>query len=171
MGCDIHLFIEVKYKNSNSWFNFGDEFRLNRNYWMFGTFCKGVRCEPEQSFEERGLPKDYGYAVSEKMFIYISEDKDIERSVELEKATRWIDSGSSWALKSDDGTITYVSDPDLHSHSWLTGSEYQQALEWFDIQAKLDGNEIPVDYLAVRSAMKEFELRGYETRVVFAFDN
>ena len=170
MGCDIRLFIEVKRKESKHWFNFGSEFRLTRNYWMFGTLCKGVRCEPEQSFEERGLPKDYGYVVGEKMFLYVSENDD-EGNVKPDKANKWIENGSSWALKNDDGTITHVSDPDLHSYSWLTGLEYEQALEWFDVQAKIDGNSIPIDYLAIRSAMKDYESRDYETRVVFAFDN
>lgn len=169
MGCDIHLFIEVKRKGSDHWFAFGSEFRLDRNYWMFGTLSRGVRCVPENSHEAKGLPSDTSYTVNEIMYKYVSDFED-RGNIKPEKAQEYLDKKYSFGKYNAEGKLTHVSDSDLHSHSWLTFEEYKQALEWYK-QSDKNFYGISPDYLAIRESMQVYENSNFDTRVVFAFDN
>lgn len=122
------------------------------------------------------------------------------RSVTAEVAARWVEGGSSEYKNDRDGKPQWVSGPDWHSHSWLSASEYRQVLErykvveqenWEQREAdrvslveKLGGrvkeeswlNEpcehyVEPKYHAILAAMESFEAMGYESRLVFWFDN
>ena len=56
--------------------------------------------------------------------------------------------------------LEYVSDPDWFSPSWLSCSEYAAAIAGFN----------DVLYNTILTVMKNLEQSGYETRVVFWFD-
>ena len=58
MGCDIHLYIEYQKKGINDWKIFGDEFRLPRDYDMFGILAR-VRNKTKYSFKPKGIPTDF----------------------------------------------------------------------------------------------------------------
>lgn len=55
----------------------------------------------------------------------------------------------------------YVSNPDWHTHSWLTADEFAVAIE---------GSGEP-EYEAILAAMRSFEAGGAQARIVFWFDN
>jgi len=62
----------------------------------------------------------------------------------------------------------FVDDPDSHNDTWLSYSEYAQALHYYEDYTK---NSPPIGYLAVYAVMKTFNDAGYETRLVIWFDN
>jgi len=59
------------------------------------------------------------------------------------------------------GTSTWVTQPDWHSHSWLTTAELIEVI----------GEDIGPEYKAVIAAMQSLESSGHEARLVFWFDN
>lgn len=80
MGCDIHMFREVR--RDGQWEclestyedNHGsdeepdmllhlEDLAISRNYWLFGLLAAGVRTEWEFSWQPRGIPEDASEAV------------------------------------------------------------------------------------------------------------
>ena len=160
MGCDIHLYIEHKDPEWSGWFSFGGQYILDRDYRMF-TRMAGVRgIKTDAVAEPRGLPADTSYQVKDDNRLYISDERieDDIRQTTREQAERWVRQGSSQY----DGT-DYVTDPDWHSHSWLTAAEFEQCINSF--------REVSNEYKAVLAVLKCFESHGEQTRVVFWFDN
>lgn len=171
MGCDIHLFIEVKRKSSKHWFGFGGQFQLTRNYWMFGILAKGVRTEPAHSYEPRQIPIDSASGAVEELMLYINDENPEHKYETTENAMERELKSRAFVWRDETGKPTHVSDVDIHHHSWLTMDEYAKAIEWFNEDAKEENFTCPVDYVAVLSAMKTFSEQGYDCRVVFGFDN
>lgn len=61
MGCDIHLVVQIKEKDSEYWFTQA-RFRANRWYTMFAYMNREVRnYEDVLGFEERGIPEGTWY--------------------------------------------------------------------------------------------------------------
>lgn len=165
MGCDIHLFVEYRQKeNGARWQSFGKEFHLDRDYSMFGRMAR-VRRETEVGFAPRGLPVDVAYAVEHVNLCYIHDgEKEEDNYVTSAKAAEWVQSGcSKYVDRYNNGKNTYVTHPDWHSHSWLTLEEFEQCIECSKYKVS--------DYRAVATAMRSLESDGYQTRVVFFFDN
>lgn len=169
MGCDIHAYIEYREKPTkenvgyNPWRPFGSRTNLGRNYQMFGRMA-GVRREGIAVVQPRGYPDDMGYEAEHDATLYV-DDKSSEESgfCSTARAEGWVKSGSSERWK---GTTTRISNPDWHTPSWLTGDEFKKAIEEYQ-----SGGEKDVSYLAALAAMKMFEAEGYESRIVFWFDN
>jgi hypothetical protein len=116
----------------------------------------------------------------------------------METAEGWVKSGSSTFINNNEGKPTWVTQPDWHSHSWLTTSEFENVLNkylelesgWYkerveehnkmvereNIQpdswayAPPSINDEP-EYQVVLASLKRFEELGYDARVVFWFDN
>lgn len=209
MGCDIHLYIEYKNKKvafdgyKDSWHSFGQHINPGRNYAMFALMAN-VRNHYSDGklpvlVEPRGIPDDAAYYSSGDDRIYISEEKyDGEHSVTMERAKSWVESGSSKFINNQKGEPTWVTDPDNHSHSWLTTSEFETIInnyleleagwhkERVDTHNKMVAKENiqpiswmyapPVtndepQYQVVLASMKGFEEVGYDARIVFWFDN
>jgi hypothetical protein len=209
MGCDIHLYIEYKSKKpqydgrESTWHSFGNRINPGRNYTMFGLMANVRNCYSDGKLpvlvEPRGMPDDVGYYVKDESQIYISETiLEGEHIVTMETANRWVESGSSKFVNNQEGKPTWVTDPDAHSHSWLTASEFEtiinQYLElesgWYkerveehykmverlNIQpsswmyAPPATNDEP-QYQVVLASLKRFEELGYDARIVFWFDN
>jgi hypothetical protein len=163
MGCDIHLYIEHKHKDSEIgwWRSFGGEHRLDRDYGMFARMANvrnyGNGITP--IFKPRGLPSDISWEAKDgNRILIIDSDEAGEKEVTREQAERWVNSGSS---KLDGGF--HVTNPDWHSHSWLTSQEFEQCIDSFDSAS--------TDYKAVLAVMRSFESEGEVTRLVFWFDN
>ena len=209
MGCDIHLYIEYKNKKvafdgyKDNWHSFGQRINPGRNYAMFALMAN-VRNHYSDGklpvlVEPRGIPDDAEYYSSGDDRIYISEEKyDGEHSVTMERAKSWVESGSSKFINNQKGEPTWVTDPDNHSHSWLTTSEFETIINnYLELEAgwhkeRVDTHNKMVakeniqpsswmyappamndepQYQVVLASMKRFEELGYDARIVFWFDN
>lgn len=209
MGCDIHLYIEYKNKKvafdgyKDNWHSFGKRINPGRNYAMFALMANVRNYYSDGKLpvlvEPRGIPDDAAYYSSGDDRIYISEEKyDGEHSVTMERAKSWVESGSSKFINNQKGEPTWVTDPDNHSHSWLTTSEFETIINQYleleagwhkervDTHNKMvakeniqpgswmyappDMNIVP-SYQVVLASMKRFEELGYDARIVFWFDN
>jgi len=207
MGCDIHLYIEYKDKKPAlengyvpGWQSYGNRINPGRNYAMFALMAD-VRNYGDEKLpvlvEPRGMPDDVSYTTMNDNRIYISETKS-EDYVSMETAKRWVESGSSKFINDKEGNPIWVTNPDAHSHSWLTTSEFESILnkyleletgwhkervdthnKWLqkeNIQpsswayAPPSINDEP-EYQVVLASLKRFEELGYDARVVFWFDN
>ena len=207
MGCDIHLYIEYKDKKTefngydSGWQSFGGRINPGRNYAMFGLMANVRNCYSDGKLpvlvEPRGMPDDAAYSTADDNRIYISEDED-ENYVSMETAKRWVESGSSKFINNKDGNPTWVTQPDWHSHSWLTTSEFESVLNkyleletgWHKVRVEEHNkmvkevniqpdswayappsiNDEP-EYQVVLASLKRFEELGYDARIVFWFDN
>jgi hypothetical protein len=206
MGCDIHLYIEYKSKKTefdgydSGWQSFGKSINPGRNYAMFSLMADVRNYDDEKLpvlVKRRGMPEDAGYTASNDNRIYISETKS-EDYVSMETAKRWVESGSSKFINDKDGNPTWVTQPDWHSHSWLTTSEFESVLnKYLELEAgwhkerveehnkMVERENIQPDswayappsindepeYQVVLASLKRFEELGYDARVVFWFDN
>jgi len=64
----------------------------------------------------------------------------------------------------------FVSDDDLHNHTWLTCDEYAQALARRMLESGTTWpHELAYDVILI--TMKAFEEQGKKTRLLIAFDN
>jgi hypothetical protein len=167
MGCDIHCYVEFKEKDSTHWHAFGGRINPGRYYGIF-TLMAGVRGnESEAMFQPRGLPSDVASEARGDNQLFISVVKETNY-VTPEQAEKWVESGSSkyvYANLSDDNKPAWVTHPNWHSHSWLTADEFSKVIE------KAQKNCACVRYAAILAAMRTFEKAGYESRLVFWFDN
>jgi hypothetical protein len=207
MGCDIHLYIEYKSKKpqydgrESTWHSFGKSINPGRNYAMFGLMANVRNCYSDGKLpvlvEPRGMPDDATYSTADDNRIYISETES-EDYVCMETAKRWVNSGSSKFINNKDGNPTWVTQPDWHSHSWLTTSEFESVLNkyleletgWHKVRVEehnkmVERENIQPDswayappsindepeYQVVLASLKRFEELGYDARVVFWFDN
>jgi len=206
MGCDIHLYIEYKSKKTEfdgyetGWQSSGGRINPGRNYAMFALMAD-VRNYGDNKLpvlvKRRGMPDDAGYTATDDSRIYIS-DVPSSKYVSMETAKSWVESGSSKFINDNDGNPTWVTNPDAHSHSWLTTSEFESVLnKYFELEAgwhkvrveehnkMVERENIQPDswayappsindepeYQVVLASLKRFEELGYDARVVFWFDN
>jgi len=206
MGCDIHLYIEYKSKKTEfdgyetGWQSSGGRINPGRNYAMFALMAD-VRNYGDNKLpvlvKRRGMPDDVSYTASNDNRIYISETES-EDYVCMETANRWVKSGSSKFINDNDGNPTWVTNPDAHSHSWLTTSEFESVLNkyleleagWHKVRVEehnkmVERENIQPDswayappsindepeYQVGLASLKRFEELGYDARVVFWFDN
>jgi len=160
-----------------------------RNYYSDGKLP--VLVEP------RGIPDDVGYIAKDDNQLYISENEG-DNYTTMERAEKWVESGSSKFIDNQEGKPIWVTHPDWHSHSWLTTSEFETIInkyleleagwhkERVDTHNKMAIQEFiqsgswmyapPVmkyepEYQVVLASMKRFEELGYDARIVFWFDN
>jgi hypothetical protein len=206
MGCDIHLYIEYKSKKTefdgydSGWQSFGGSINPGRNYAMFALMAD-VRNYGDDKLpvlvKRRGMPEDAGYTATDDIRIYIS-DVPSSRYVSTETAKSWVKSGSSKVINDKEGNPMWVTDPDAHSHSWLTTSEFESILnKYLELQsvwhkkrveehnkmvkeeniqpdswayAPPSSNDEP-EYQVILASLKRFEELGYDARIVFWFDN
>jgi hypothetical protein len=205
MGCDIHLYIEYKSKKTEfdgynpGWQSYGNRINPGRNYAIFSLMAD-VRNYGDEKLpvlvKRRGMPDDAGYTATDDNRIYIS-DVPSSRYVSMETAKSWVNSGSKF-INDKEGNPMWVTDPDAHSHSWLTTSEFESILnKYLELQsvwhkkrveehnkmvkeeniqpdswayAPPSSNDEP-EYQVVLTILKRFEELGYDARIVFWFDN
>lgn len=180
------------------WRNFGHKINPGRNYLIFSIMA-GVRGEESDAlFPPKGYPKDAGYAAEYDNFLYINDDEVGDNNVTKERAETYVKYGCVYK-NNYEGKPAWVSHPDWHSHSWLTLNELQlcfkeyinkEHLSWEELEKQRKElsqryKEIPAnswvgvvvnhdlapEYQAVIASMEKFESLGYETRLVFWFDN
>ena len=206
MGCDIHLYIEYKSKKTEfdgynpGWQSFGGSINPGRNYAMFALMAD-VRNYGDDKLpvlvKRRGMPEDAGYTATDDIRIYIS-DVPSSRYVSTETAKSWVKSGSSKFINDKEGNPMWVTDPDAHSHSWLTTSEFESIFNkyleleagWHKVRVEEHNKMVKEEniqpdswayappsmvdepeYQVVLASLKRFEELGYDARIVFWFDN
>ena len=178
MGCDIHLIAQqrTKGKEDAEWRNVG--FRGKFTERIYGMFARMANVRNYWGFkyiEPRGLPEDiFDDWVARNVFcMKITENEHLaewgDNFCSKEQADEWVAKGySEWINE------TTITDPDLHSHSWLTTQELRQCFnECFKDE---NGEYRPladyVRWLGLVSLCEGIESDGkHECRVVFAFDN
>lgn len=198
MGCDIHTFIEYSdFTDQNGepyWSSLGGQINAGRDYTMFGLLA-GVR-GGEALFSPRGLPNGkHSYTVEDYMHVRIGTKEQVENSYEggvvtLETAQGW---RGETIINTLDGKPWKVTNPDLHSHSWLTRNELQLVLARYRLGTSAEeldvteenraivfeaaaalrggGERYSASWDAIVAAMSAFEGRGCQTRLIFCFDN
>ena len=181
MGCEIHLHIHYRPINGLTDYRspFGGEFRLSRNYLMFGVL--GATRQPEDVYiEPKGIPEFVSYGIKDKYYYRIVSDEEYKEYTDIddenirqyttkEKAEKW-----GGEIYTDFGT-EYTPCPDWHSTSWLTPMELEWAYEHYlrkAVECDGEGAVVPYDYRAILSAAQILENGGEnEVQIVFWFDN
>ena len=166
MGCDIHAFVDFNKPGEDLCQCLSEELNFDRDYAVFAKLA-GVRNYGEEITpisEPRGLPAHVSWSVSSSDNLYVVEkDTNDSGTCTREQAERWVASGiSKWVREG------VVSNPDHHSYSWISLSEFERAISELSSIIKY---KLSVEYLAVLSAMKTIAEQGYEVRLVFWFDN
>lgn len=166
MGCDIHMMLEHKPRTQSAYWESLAWNAINpgRSYQKFGKLA-GVRDSDQPHIPPRGLPSDCSMATTYEHWLFIhAEPGNGERYVKPEDAERWVLQGLSTYR---DGKKEWVSDPDQHSHSYLSLDEYRTAL------AGEDDANVPwaADWVALLAAAEAYEKLNHEVRFVFWFDN
>lgn len=180
MGCDIHAYVEYADWDSDTgpyWKNFTSN-GGSRNYVMFGVLA-GVRCPDAKLFEPKGMPEGkLGFETADAYWLHIAPaDKpqwaDGEGWTSLDRAEAWVASGASVPYRDEKGELKRVSHPDWHSHSWLSAGDLDAALRHYEevVERHYPEKGVPAEWRAMLAAMREFEVAGAKTRLVFWFDN
>jgi hypothetical protein len=171
MGCDIHAYVEYT-KSGDYWWSLTDN-AGHRNYRMFAIMA-GVRdYGGEKLFDAKGLPDGrMSFAAEGAHWLLVAPDATPEWAgsdgwVSKASAERWIAEGSSEG-ETVDGILKRVTNPDHHSHSWLTTDELSKCVDQY---RTLSDGQAPTEWVAILAAMKAIEGNGEIARVVFWFDN
>lgn len=169
MGCDIHAhldFVEVDACGAPRASYFCG-FEIPRDYVLF-TVLAGVRAkngDPAPVANPKGFPTDIGSPVSVFCAYEINDElaaAEIDGFCSQEDAEEWVEEGVSRYL---DSGKSRVSDPDAHSHSWLTADDVENANHLY---CNATGKYNP--YLAaVAGAMRAFDADERKARLVFWF--
>jgi hypothetical protein len=180
MGCDIHLHIERRHRESvkkgfDTWWQ-GDiygEFS-DRNYKMF-AYLADVRSDgdDERIVPERGIPDDVSDSTkdyylhpileNEKTFEWYYDHPCIP--VTQETADDWVKRCGCKIL--ENGRYKDVTDPDFHSYNWCTADELEKCIK----KAEDSDWGVGAAWKALLAYMRAYEDGNYEVRAVYWFDN
>ena len=166
MGCDAHMYVEYKNKESNNknWTSFGNRINPGRNYWMFGLIA-GVRSEFIESYNAKGIPIDLAYSASSDFKLFICNEPE-PGCCTLDDAKRYQSYGRK--IEYRDGEPIFVEHPDWHTPTWLTIEEFENVITTHN---KMDYAHKEPEYEAILSAMKKLEEFNNEVRIIIWFDN
>lgn len=185
MGCDIHMFIHYKDKESTTdwWRDFGGNINGGRDYLMFG-FLAGVRHEVPGGLSAKGLPEHSLSWIADETYYTPIYEKETESEpnhrhsdegkweISLEHARSWERYGRK--IIERDGKPVKIANPDYHSASWLTIKELSDVYRKYTSYCrKHDGwGKVSSTYKAVLQAMRSLEDDGKnDVELVFWFDN
>jgi hypothetical protein len=162
------MYLEYRGPQYSGWCSYGGRVNPGRHY---GVFAKLADVRNQENWgikplEARGFPEDSSYAAKGDNYMYICSDNsdNYDNACTREQAERWVKHGSNYIGEDK----KFVSHPDWHSHSWVTSKELKEALE--DPNVQYEPKEDP-GYAALLAQMEKYEELGFETRVVFWFDN
>lgn len=185
MGCDIHLYVEIRQKSYNpdwkipegvkpDWtpISYRGEFN-DRVYGMFAALANVRNYHNLQHLPVRGIPDDISYKTFDEFFKHV-KPKNVDRETleweyDREDVKYWYKNKYSFLFKKNG--ILYCSNPDYHTPSWCTSEELQNCFHTvFGEKQPYEGDYI--EWFALISYMKAFESTGeYDCRAVFWFDN
>lgn len=171
MGCDIHVYVEYKDKSPDAflagWRNWGGKFYVGRDYHLFARL-NGVRSYDGDTkvVTTSALPQDLDWVIESEYYCYVVEDADIDKQRDREyhyvaksSADRWVANGSSKVHPTNPNLIT---NPDWHSAGCINLEQWKKLLRKQEAGAR---------WHVITAMCNELEKRGYETRIVFWFDN
>lgn len=171
MGCDIHTFVEWTTSPENDdrlyWQGFASH-GGSRDYIMFGLLAdvRGSGC----IYAPRGLPDHLGWEADRYFHMMVNDvhaGNGVQGWCTTEQAEGWVAAGwSQWV----NAERTKITDPDIHSCSWLTPDELAVVLSTYMTDHSGDYH-YSVEWDAMLAAMRRFEEMGARARVVFGFDN
>ena len=175
MGCDIHLFVEIKNPQFASYESlFAGEALVERNYQLFAALA-GVR--NYENFptlhRPRGFPEDASEAAVDQYYQLIIEDKDAWmfsglQFVTLSHAAETDRLPPSVKRSGMTSELGYIVCPDWHTPSYLQLSEIHEALA----HANIDAGTLAPGFRVVLETMATAERLFHQpTRAVFWFDN
>lgn len=167
MGCDIHLYVEYRKKNSNrNWESSGTVMPNcgDRIYGMFAVMANVRNYDNlEQIVPDRGYPMDATYSTDNAYFCEISEDELHEDSFYH---------ASVVTKKVGKRTLYMREDIDYHSANWCTASELEECINFIFKDESGNWSESSIEWLALLGAMKGYEMSGeFECRAVYWFDS
>lgn len=187
MGADIHMYIEYSRKPEENekktdrpryWMSFSGRINPGRNYTMFALLAQ-VRGTYKESLTPKGRlnKEELGYASGNDLYCFITDEKCTcgeSNMVTLEDALRYTKYGEEIFYR--DGKPIYVSNPDWHSHSWLTAEELSIVFEHYKCVYEAQWGDgpikVPIEYQAILQVLQTLEDNGKnDARVVFWFDN
>jgi hypothetical protein len=168
MGADIHLQLQIQKENWDGrkvWrpadFQPTDGY-MDRNYDIFGLLAS-VRDSYPESLEPKGkVPND---ELPDNWRWWITEDGKGGHECTEEQALRW---GNT--INSDRHANKWTIDPDLHSFSWLSYTEFKDVIKNYD-NLPFNTSKLVTNYHILLGVMKLYKKRGIKSRIVFAFDN
>lgn len=172
MGCDIHLFVEARRSKVEDFVSITrGQFNIDRSYSLFASLANGVRCNVNGSKYPKGIPSDLCIYSStwDDIYYWIRDvSSDEPGYCNMDQAVQW---GNP--ILSYDHDMKYTLNPDRHSHSWLTLQELRESMQVLQLAKKENGMSIGTQpqISAIIAMMDSLESSGYETRVVFSFDN
>jgi hypothetical protein len=172
MGCDIHCYVEHTASDQRGWSSFGGRINPGRDYRMFAILAD-VRNYGDVTLEvvvsPRGFPADASWQAKSDNCCWVRESPDdTGQECSLASAEDWVERGlSHWVGEGK----KQVTQPDWHSHSWLTPDEWQAALFRRGEAVQGGWGQYDPEYDALLAAMRAFESRGGMARIVFWFDN
>lgn len=177
MGCDIHVYVEYS-KDGKYWKSLTDN-AGSRNYVMFGVLA-GVRADEYKLYDPKGLPDgELSYVTYGAHWLNVAPDEHPDWAgtdgwTSKANAERWVKNGYSEA-EIVDGKLKRVSNPDGHSHSWLSTEELSAALDKYRSIIggvwPTEAGTVPTEWAAILGAMQAIEANGETARVIFWFDN
>jgi hypothetical protein len=129
MGCDIHAYIEFgaspveRELGTQARIGFFAEVQMGRNYRLFAALSD-TRNDGEIAAiaPPRGLPATVSSVLHDANTILLS-DRDEAGCTTRARAQQWVANGSSQWVGS-----SRVTNPDWHSHSWVTADEFEEAM-------------------------------------------
>ena len=197
----LYIEYRSKNNKTNNWNSFGERINPGRNYVLFALMADVRNYTEKKItvlVEPRGMPDDAGHISKRDNLLYITDTQG-DGCVTVETAKKWVESGSSTYVNSiHNDKPTWVTHPDWHTHSWLNVSEYQSILgTYLELEKKwhverveehaalvksknIQPNSwmydppkanIEPEYQAVLASLSKFEELGFESRIVFWFDN
>ena len=168
MGCDIHLYVEIRNRKNKEWGWYSTSFKgdfSNRTYGMFAALNNVRNHWNLKPLENRGIPDDLGNEAFHEYYKYVAEtETDNEHECSEEECKRFVDNGES-TIKISYG-CKYCSNPDWHSANWCTTKELEECYNQVFEKKEYDY----IQWLALINYMKTFE-EEYDVRAVFWFDN
>jgi len=176
MGCDIHLFVEKRKKDSKDDFlpcAFRSEFS-ERTYSMFAKLANVRNYDKVEHLPIRGLPEDISYITFEALYKKVIFDPinewDEENCYTIDQVNKWVKDGYSHVIHKHEKE--WCSNPDAHSYNWCTSQEIMECLTEFTTgeNHKYRGNYL--NWVGLAAYMKALEDNGnYEVRAAYWFDN
>lgn len=170
MGADIHTHIEYRLEDNPDGTPYWDHWckcRFGRDYSLFGLMA-GVRDQRQPPVvSPRGIPDRLSWGTRDAYTLLVLDDPKTSETgcCARVNAEGWVKNGQSrwWNDKQN-----RVTDPDAHTPSWMKADELEQAV---NLYAALYKEEVHADVYAALAAMRAFEQRNLECRLVFWFDN
>lgn len=163
MGCDIHAYVEYStwYKHDGDpyWETLTSNFG-GRDYLWFGILAD-VRHEGDCLYPARGLPENLSYTTEHAEYISVNDEyaKTSDNFVTVGQAKSW---------GGYDPEKNRVSNPDHHTHSWLSTEELGHCIAK---HMEIADYSLDIGWLSLFTAMKTIEENGGKARIVFWFDN